>query len=643
MACTLPPVKQLWPLTLVLIAAAAVALPAGALAGQPSQPASPVAGTLTAGDVHSCVVLAAGTRCWGFGGNGRLGYGNPTSIGDDETPGSAGPVDVGVGRTVKIVTAGDNHTCALLDNGTVLCWGFGGNGRLGYGNTHDIGDNEKPEFAGAVSLGGTAISISAGEAHTCAVLAGGAVRCWGYGRAGQLGNGDIRDIGDDELPSSVAPVDLGGAKAVSVTAGDSHSCVLLDTGGVRCWGFAGYGQLGLGSVPPGENPIIGDNESPASVGPVDLGAGRTASAISAGGLHTCAVLDNEDVRCWGFAGNGQLGYGNISNVGDNEAPAAVAPVDLGPSANVTTVSAGRAHTCARLETGSAYCWGDNAFSQLGYPGLGNVGDNETPASAGPLDLGADRTAVTLATGERHNCALLDNGSVRCWGFGSNGRLGYCNELTVGDDEVPGAAGPVDLTATGAGCTAAVAPPPPPPPIGGGAPPPPAPPALPAPPAGARPEIDPRARQADRARRLRTCLRAAARRRGALRAGARRACLLRHARRPGRVTRVAARALSRTRVQLTFDAPGTDGRMAPAARAFVIRQSLRPLRSARDIARAPSLCRGSCRFAAADVGGRMTLTITGLRPRTTYYYAVAARDNVSNVQGPRSATVRVRTR
>ncbi|HEV2784976.1 MAG TPA: fibronectin type III domain-containing protein, partial [Solirubrobacteraceae bacterium] len=95
--------------------------------------------------------------------------------------------------------------------------------------------------------------------------------------------------------------------------------------------------------------------------------------------------------------------------------------------------------------------------------------------------------------------------------------------------------------------------------------------------------------------------------------------------------------------LTFDAPGSDGRNAPAARAYLIRQSLRPMRSARQFARAPSLCAGSCRFAQPDVGGRMTLTITGLRPRTTYYYAVAARDNVSNVPGPRSATVRVRTR
>ncbi|HEV2786339.1 MAG TPA: hypothetical protein VGV67_08135, partial [Solirubrobacteraceae bacterium] len=425
--------KQLWACTVVLIAAA-VALPGGAVAGQSSQPSSPLAGKITAGDVHSCVVLAPGARCWGFGGNGRLGYGNVTSIGDDETPGFAGPVDVGAGRTINVIAAGDNHTCALLDDGTVRCWGFGGNGRLGYGTTTDIGDNESPGSAGAVSLGGTAIAISAGEAHTCAVLTGGAVRCWGYGRAGQLGYGNIADVGDDEVPSAVAPVDLGGAKAVTVTVGDSHTCVLLDTGSVRCWGFAGYGQLGLGFVPPGENPIIGDNEAPGSVDPVDLGAGRTATAISAGGLHTCAVLDTKQVRCWGFAGNGQLGYGNMTNIGDDEDPAAAGPVNLGTVPSATSVSAAREHTCVLLENGNVYCWGAASFSRLGYPGASNIGDNETPASVGPVDLGAGRTAVAIATGEWHNCALLDNG-VRCWGFGANGRLGYCNEATIGDDEV----------------------------------------------------------------------------------------------------------------------------------------------------------------------------------------------------------------
>ena len=129
-----------------LIAAVAVALlPGGAVAEQASQPSSPLAGYLATGDYHSCAVipdLAGGVRCWGFGGSGQLGYGNTDPIGDDETPDSAGPVDLGAGRSATDISAGDVHTCARLDNGELRCWGFAGNGRLGYGNTDLVGDDE---------------------------------------------------------------------------------------------------------------------------------------------------------------------------------------------------------------------------------------------------------------------------------------------------------------------------------------------------------------------------------------------------------------------------------------------------------------------------------------------------------------------
>ena len=119
--------------------------------------------------------------CWGIGLNGKLGYGNTDSIGDDETPGSAGAVNLGAGRTATSITAGSQHTCAILDNGEVSCWGLGSSGRLGYGNTDSIGDDETPASAGAVNLGAgrTATSITAGSTHTCAVLDNGEVICWG--------------------------------------------------------------------------------------------------------------------------------------------------------------------------------------------------------------------------------------------------------------------------------------------------------------------------------------------------------------------------------------------------------------------------------------------------------------------------------
>ncbi|HEV2060791.1 MAG TPA: hypothetical protein VGR11_15675, partial [Solirubrobacteraceae bacterium] len=184
---------RLWALlALLLLVAAAIGFPPGAAAEQASQPGSPAAagldvsgGTDADPSGHTCAVQGGGeVRCWGYGVGGRLGYpsavtpANP-SIGDDETPGSAGPVALGGGATA--ISAGAFHNCALLEGGSVRCWGFGGEGRLGYRNVETIGDNEPPGSVGPVELGGSATAISAGGGHSCAVLVGGSVRCWGFG------------------------------------------------------------------------------------------------------------------------------------------------------------------------------------------------------------------------------------------------------------------------------------------------------------------------------------------------------------------------------------------------------------------------------------------------------------------------------
>ena len=144
--------------------------------------------------------------------DGELGYGNTATIGDDETPGAGAPVDLGQGHSAKAISAGGFHTCALLDDASVRCWGYGAEGRLGYGNTENVGDNESPGSAGPVFLGAgrTAKAISAGSGHTCALLDDGSVRCWGYGANGALGlrqDGQRRrrrDPGDRSVRSSSA-------------------------------------------------------------------------------------------------------------------------------------------------------------------------------------------------------------------------------------------------------------------------------------------------------------------------------------------------------------------------------------------------------------------------------------------------------
>src|SRR5262249_23343068 len=151
-----------------------------------------------------------------------------------------------------------------------------------------------------------------------------------------------------------------------------------------------------------------------------------------GAAHTCARLADGTVRCWGDGGNGRLGYGNTNNIGDNEAPITAGAVSVG--GNVAALATGGGHTCGLLANRAVRCWGANSFGQLGYGFANNIGDNEAPSTAGPVDLGSGSSAAMIATGELHSCAVLSNGTVRCWGLGSEGRLGYASTTTIGDNE-----------------------------------------------------------------------------------------------------------------------------------------------------------------------------------------------------------------
>ncbi|MDP4032900.1 MAG: hypothetical protein Q8P60_08640, partial [Pseudorhodobacter sp.] len=227
---------------------------------------------------------------------------------------------------------------AILDTGDVRCWGYGDEGGLGYASHDNVGLTDTPGSQSPVRLGvgRTARALSAGNFHTCVVLDNGQVRCWGVGDHGRLGYGDTEVIGDNEHPDSVDPVKIGqGRSARAIAAGEVHTCVLLDTSQVRCWGGNSAGILGYGNADP-----VGDSATPDTAGPVRLG--RPARAVTAGNAVTCALLDTDRVRCWGFGGSGRLGYGTTSNIGDNEHPESAGPVALGhrvPSRAVTSLTA----------------------------------------------------------------------------------------------------------------------------------------------------------------------------------------------------------------------------------------------------------------------------------------------------------------
>ncbi len=394
--------------------------------------------SVSAGYDYTCALLDNGAvRCFGNGAYGRLGYGNTDSIGDDDIPAVRG--SAAIGGIAQGVEAGAAHTCARFEGGRMRCWGVGGSGRLGYGSMETIGDDETPASAPMVDLGGVALRFALGTSHTCVLLNQGSVRCWGEGDDGRLGYGNTESIGDDELPNSAGDVDVGGASVAQISAGTgtgdtgAHTCAVLDSGAVMCWGLGDEGQLGYGNTDS-----VGDDESPASAGEVDVGG--SVLQVACGASHTCALLEGGRVRCWGLGDDGRLGYGNTDPIGDDESPASAGDVDVGGV--VTQLAAGARHTCALLDDGAVRCWGAGESGQLGYASFANVGDNETPADAYNVSL--DARAVQITAGGAHTCALMSSGTLRCWGRGTEGQLGYGNTENIGDDETPGSAGPVPV-------------------------------------------------------------------------------------------------------------------------------------------------------------------------------------------------------
>ncbi|MBD8528263.1 PD40 domain-containing protein [Pseudomarimonas arenosa] len=432
------------------------------------------------GDEHSCAITAArGLKCWGLNGAGALGS-------DSELYQIPSPVDViGLQGPVTAFSGGAEHSCALLSDGRVQCWGSNSRGQLGDGSNSD-----RRTAILVQGLPASALRISGGGVHSCAQLSNGETWCWGANEFGQLGDNSTQDR---NRPVKVQALPSGGRDLASAY---NANCAVSASGAVHCWGaqypllafdadsliaqpYPGFEQ-GFQSIAAGTFHFcalrsdgavkcLGDgNEGQFGNGPIDgslgtdlvVGLADDIVAVAAGGHHSCARADSGGLQCWGLNTEGQLGNGQSSR---RAAPTPVADLDSG----VAKVSTGGFFSCALTQGGGVKCWGYNGANQLGdgtdlfryrpvdvlgltsgvlalatgdssacaikadrsvvcwganYSGALGNGDTLNRATPEPV-LGLDSPALAIAMGREHGCAILQSGGIKCWGQNDFGQLG----------------------------------------------------------------------------------------------------------------------------------------------------------------------------------------------------------------------------
>jgi alpha-tubulin suppressor-like RCC1 family protein len=243
------------------------------------------------------------------------------------------------------------------------------------------------------------------------------LRCWGLnGPDGILGlKSTEMNVGDDEVPNDVPPINISpdGAAVVHVATGYAHTCALFDNGKVVCFGQAVHGtELGYNMAQAQAD--IGDDEHPSEVGYVDISSEYKVVQLAASVMSTCALLENGRVLCFGVNDNGVLGLPNKARI-IQDVPSANGFVEVTSDASlkVTQISANRLTVCALIENGKVVCWGSDYKGANGH--TEDIGDDETPAEAGYVDVSDTLKAVQVSCGKTHTCALLENGRVKCWG------------------------------------------------------------------------------------------------------------------------------------------------------------------------------------------------------------------------------------
>jgi hypothetical protein len=410
--------------------------------------------SIGSGANHNCAVGSGKIKCWGSGRDGQLGTGS--------TSNAKNPADViGLNNDVRQVGPGSAHTCVLNNAEQILCWGENSRSQLGLGTT--VGTNKATNPA----ISDNATEVVSGRVHSCALVNGG-VQCWGGNDRGQLGDPSFQYTADVGLPNEVPSLNSG---VTQLAAGKDHTCALMDSGEVRCWGDGRAGQLG-NVIAPYLDTFSGIDDSTLAYGfqdgsadgfyrePVTIqgpdGSGTLSDVvqISAGAAHTCAVTSDNKLYCWGAMGDGldcPDNFDHCTAFPDGQTPATSSaptglfrenspnrinvkrytnvqldPWQVDPGLPVEEVSSGAHHICMRVtepdsSKTNVYCTGRNIHGQVGD---GSTNKWSTPQPIATDDVSGNIVRATqLALGGEHSCALADNNNVKCWGSNEDGQVG----------------------------------------------------------------------------------------------------------------------------------------------------------------------------------------------------------------------------
>ena len=347
---------------------------------------------ISAGYRHTCAVTASSTfsvsglaKCWGLNTDGQLG--------DGSTANSTSPTTVAGSITWAAVVSGGtstgSHSCGMAQSGSAYCWGANTSGQVG--DTTTTSRNSPTAVTGSLIWQ----SISMGASHTCGVTTGLVPNCWGKNETGQLG------MGFSAVRPSAADIS-GGFTWTTLTVGDRHSCGLVGAGIAYCWGDNASGQLG-------------DGTTISRKLPTRVSGGLAWKAISAGYAHTCGVTVSGIAYCWGSNLEGQIGDGSVGILTARSNPTVVAGL-----LSWASISAGATHSCGITSANLAYCWGGNGYGQLGD---GSTASRTAPVAVSPMSGQVSSTWTSVRAGGSHTCGVTSGTVVACWGANANGQLG----------------------------------------------------------------------------------------------------------------------------------------------------------------------------------------------------------------------------